>query len=292
MLTICHGTGVPIGKFDEAEQRAWQGEVVLSKGQTLTAQDVGNHTFLPRGVWHLGACFGAGTPVRSTFEPWLRTLANAGAHRGDPRTVLLHLAPERPFVAALPQAALANLDGPLAVIGHVDLAWTHSMEEYDRADDTTLVTKRHGRYMTLLEHLSRGDRVGAAFQALYGDVGKVSDQVASATTDARGGGPDDPIYQGYRNMLREDIRGFIVLGDPAVHMPKVQVPARQVTRRTGLPKAPVHALPDVEKLEEAIAEVVLGERGVKAIARDLGVDHTQLEAWAKAYRAAGIAALR
>ena len=49
---------------------------------------------------------------------------------------------------------------------------------------------------------------------------------------------------------------------------------------------------DPSRIEEAIAELILEERGPRALARDLGVERVELERWALTYREAALAALQ
>ena len=137
------------------------GAVLVSRPPAAEAQASYNATlyelnglrgqpFLPGGMWFYLACFGAGTPASSAYHPWLSRLSDEGAYGGSLGAVLRALpAPgERPFVAALPQAALASPRGPLAVIGHLDLAWTYGFSGTKR-----LTESRKSRILLPLEKL-------------------------------------------------------------------------------------------------------------------------------------------
>jgi hypothetical protein len=89
--------------------------------------------FLPGGMWFSLACFEAATPPTHAFHAWLAFLARKGIDAGRPEAVLESLprAGERPFMAALPQALLASQQGPLAIIGHSDLAWVSSFVDVE-----------------------------------------------------------------------------------------------------------------------------------------------------------------
>src|SRR6185436_10307699 len=129
LLSVSHGLGAPRGGWKSGgEQRALQGALALGGGDVLSAAELRDKRFLAGGMWFCLACFGAATPAESVYHAWLSLLAEQGAHTGRLEAVLKSLPKpgERPFVAALPQAALANPEGPLAVIGHVDLAWTYA----------------------------------------------------------------------------------------------------------------------------------------------------------------------
>src|SRR5262245_54561146 len=107
--------------------------------------------FLPGGVWVMFACFGAGTPSRSAYHHWLARWQASGEHDGDLAPVLASLPAdgEPAFLAALPQAALASPSGPLAVIGHLDLAWSYGFVDLDKMSRG----ERHRRFHELIAQL-------------------------------------------------------------------------------------------------------------------------------------------
>ena len=126
---------------------------------------------------------------------------------------------ESPFLAALPQAALANPEGPLAVIGHSDLAWVFGF-----ADANGVPQSRASRIVSVLEVLANGSRAGVALDALMSVYRDVNDGLMAdyqtrqdALTEGRRD-PVEPERHGYRWMLRNDLRGYILLGDPAARL--------------------------------------------------------------------------
>ncbi len=169
------------------------------------------------------ACFGAGTPTRSKFHHWLARLAKHRQFRGRPESVLKSLptGEQRPFIVALPQAALASADGPLAFIGHLDLAWTYSFSEIDSGRQKG----RPGKYYNVLKSLCRGDRVGVALQELerfHNDKNQELTDLYDLAEEARANGRPDVIDRariGHLWMVRQDLSGYILLGDPAVQLP-------------------------------------------------------------------------
>lgn len=127
---------------------------------------------------------------------------------------------ERPFLAALPQAALRNPDGPLAVIGHLDLAWTYSFVDPARAAQS-----RASRIFSSLQSTARGSRAGVALDALMRSYREVNDELIAgyqAEADARAlnrPSPVEPTHRSRAFMLRNDLRGYVLLGDPAARLP-------------------------------------------------------------------------
>jgi len=222
MLSVAHGLGrPPEGWSSPEEQRRLQGALSLGPGQTLTAERARSEPFLPGGVWFNVSCFGAATPAESVFHPWLTLLARAGAYQSPANEVLQHLPGpgEPPFLAALPQALLANPRGPLAVVGHADLTWTLGLLD---ADDPQ--TARPDRILSALETLANGSRAGVALDALLRFYRAVNERVLQqyqARESARAGGKKDPTHPtklGLLWMLRNDLRGYLLLGDPAARL--------------------------------------------------------------------------
>lgn len=220
LLTLSHGLGVARARWNaDARQRREQGALSFGRGGVLAGADLAGRRFLPGGVWLAVSCFGAGTTERSDYYHWLDTLRRAGRVGNQIEHVLDTLAHDRPFVAALPKAALASQDGPLAFIGHVDLAWAYSFFSLDDQP-----TRRPGRFMNVLRSLLHGECVGAAMRALSGLFDEVNTELTALDHEhARAGRPplDDRARarRGHLWMLRQDLAGYVLLGDPAVKLP-------------------------------------------------------------------------
>src|SRR5580698_3373746 len=135
---------------------------ISSASDQITAADLQGRKFLPGGLWLMFACFGAGTPSRSVYAPWLERLTDLGLCRIPAQSVLAALPRpgERPFVAALAEAALASPDGPLGVIGHVDLAWTWSFLDDVAVAGGKGARGRYERFFGILSSALRGRRLG------------------------------------------------------------------------------------------------------------------------------------
>ena len=225
LFSCSHGLGPPRDGWPSLDdQRARQGALWAGENQAISGDLLRDRPFLPDGVWLFFACFGAGTPARSAYAHWLHRLAELGEHVGDVDAVLAALPPEgsSPFVAALPRAALANPRGPLAIIGHVDLAWSYSFIALEELGKRA----RHNRFVTLLQQLARGGRAGLALSTLLRARERVKLDVAIAADHEQRGGPArdavhseaERIRMGHRWMLHQDINGYILLGDPAARL--------------------------------------------------------------------------
>ncbi|MBZ4417443.1 hypothetical protein [Myxococcus sp. RHSTA-1-4] len=221
MLSVSHGLGLEAEKASEETRWAQQGALDLGAGQWLTREQVRDRTFLPGGMWFCLACFGAATPARSMYHPWLAMLAQQQDY-DVPLDDVLKCLPgpkQRPFLAALPQAALANPSGPLAVIGHSDLAWLFSFSEGDEVPQS-----RASRVASVLKVLANGGRAGVALGTLMREsLHATEDLMADYDLRRRAeldGQPDpiEPKGHALRWMLRNDLRGYILLGDPAARL--------------------------------------------------------------------------
>ncbi|HEX5753553.1 MAG TPA: hypothetical protein VFZ09_45585 [Archangium sp.] len=222
MLSVSHGLGKPRRGWRSLEQqRSQQGALRLASGELLSAEELRTTPFLPEGMWFCLACFGAATPPRSAFHAWLTLLAREGGQKDHAQEVLESLPKEgeRPFLAALPQAALANPRGPLAIIGHSDLAWTYGFTTVGAAS-----RGRASRIAGALEVLANGSRAGVALDALMRAYREVNDGLMTEYQERQDalleGRPDpvDPVEHAARWMERNDLRGYVLLGDPAARL--------------------------------------------------------------------------
>jgi hypothetical protein len=228
LFTMSHGLGAPNGKgwSSVEEQRLFQGAMSLGYDKQITRDDVVNKPFLPGGVWFYYASFGAGTPRTSAYASWLAKIDQAGTFPGS-LAYLHELLPkdgQSPFVAALPQAALANPDGPLAVLGHVDLAWTYAFP------DSTEKGKRNGSFYGAFRALVEGKRVGCGFHELQRAFIEASTDLTyihdfEERARRRGLPPDDENTARLKKMkkanlwmVRQDLAAHVLLGDPAARL--------------------------------------------------------------------------
>ncbi|WP_437957613.1 hypothetical protein WME76_40905 [Sorangium sp. So ce119] len=327
LFSLSHGAGAPrAGWSSPAEQRARQGAMVLGEsGELLTASDVAGRPFLPGGAWLFFACFGAGTPAESAYYPWLDRLHRLGRSNAAERVLkALPKAGEPPFAAALPQAALANPDGPLGVIGHVDLAWTWSFladaPGGARAEGSG-VSGRPERFQGLLRALVNGHRLGVAHHQLASFFRTISTELATLYDESARLGlavdteaEDEPRRARRASlwMQRQDLCAYVLLGDPAARLPIAERPPGMAPRgpRPGeaspaaalgftpepAPEAPrfVAAARDPARRAEAALAALRGAedaRAMRAIAARHGVSEAELRRWVEVFVEAGRAAV-
>lgn len=328
LFTLSHGEGAPRGGWKSVEeQRRRQGAMSFGREGKILGEDVRARAFLPGGIWFMLACYGAGTPSFSAYKHWLEALASAGQFRGRPESVLAGLAgaDTRPFVAALPQAVLANPDGPLAFMGHVDLAWTYGFQDLDSG-----ATNRPARYMAITRSLLKRDRVGVSLRELLRfydqtnvELTSLLDQEARARSMGQAVQPE-VARQSHLWMLRNDLAAYVLLGDPAVKLPltagapagtitgassrgagasaavtatsaPASAPAPKVTpspaRSDASATVPSQPSAATLALEEAVVRWVVTDVELDAVAARAGVSRAELARLGALYRQQGQGAL-
>lgn len=287
LFTISHGLGAPKAGWSDLERmRRVQG--ALSVGDdVLDAAALTGRPFVPGGLWFALACYGAGTPAASAYRPWLESLAQQGVG-SDIAAVLAGLPPPgaRPFIAAAPKAALASPSGPLAVIGHVDLAWTHAFSDTDgRSLD------RPGRFGHVVRAALRGDRLGTAHQQLTRFAGEASTELATLYASEAQGYPVDPLRRARVWMLRQDVADYVLLGDPAARLPFQRAAPAQPAATPRIQPPVAGPSFDLAAFEAALGGVLSGDLSMRRGARQADMDRADFEAAVAAYRAAGRAAI-
>lgn len=221
LLSMSHGMRASAGGWNSArEQRDLQGAMRFGFGRRVSGAEVEGRAFLPGGFWLYFACFGAGTPAVSQYRQWLELLRSQnvdGVDVEDVEDVVRSLegpAP-RPFTAALPQRALANPEGPLGVIAHVDLTWSSSFQE--KQQDST--RSRASRFLEPVNLLAKGNRAGIAIRNLAFAASSIENSLTGLYDAMSRGHAVDLVHLGQQWMLRQDLRSFVLLGDPAARLP-------------------------------------------------------------------------
>jgi hypothetical protein len=203
LFTASHGVGgVPPG---DPSQRLVHGALVtqdwvegaLPPGAMVTGGDVADAR-VHGMIAFVFACYGAGTPAIDAFPPEVG---------GAPERI----APE-PFVAYLPRMLLGHPEGgALACIGHVERAWGYSVESKGGS--------QLKRFQDVVGQLLVGHPVGHAMR-MFNDAHAV---LSAAVTQQVGAFDGARPLSGRRLadlwLERTDAQNYVVLGDPAVHLP-------------------------------------------------------------------------
>jgi hypothetical protein len=171
----------------------WQGPV--PKDFYFAASDVTNEAAIHGMIAIHFACYGLGTPHLDEFSQ---------PPNEQP------IAPYA-FVAPLPQRMLGIPNGALAVVGHIERAWSYSFAWPGAGSQITA-------FQDLFYRLMNGNRVGYALESFN----ERSAELASMLSDERdqiafNKTPDDAALSGLWIALN-DARNYAILGDPAVKL--------------------------------------------------------------------------
>jgi hypothetical protein len=211
LFTASHGMALKAGKPNQMTDNGgllsqdWPGYGSVRREHYLAAADVSDDANVSGLVAFIFACFGGGTPDTDQF---LMDLAQAAT--APP------LAP-RPFVAALPRRLLAHPRGSaLAVVGHVDRAWSFSIQPAKMTD------AQIGPFRNSLGFILDGSPVGHVVAQQFGQ------RYAALSTALLGAvAPTTPDHMRLSDrdlvtfwLERNDSQNYLMLGDPAVHIRK------------------------------------------------------------------------
>jgi hypothetical protein len=210
LYSASHGAGLPRGSQEDRERLngavVCQGEPAAGL-ELFSAADVPEDPFLEGGIFFQFACFGYGTPAESDFNHWL----------GEDR-----FNADRDFVAALPNKLLAHPRGPIAYVGHVDLAWLHGFADPDAPDLLEAWSPRLAPFNSAVRMLLEPQPIGLAMQEMNKrfDIGNA---VLATTFDRQERGKLPQTDEVRARLVdafitRSDAQNYLVLGDPAVHV--------------------------------------------------------------------------
>ena len=194
LFTASHGVGYP---KNHPLQRDFQGALVTQDwAKFLGKPDPENHLFSAADIqanadfhgmiaFHF-ACYGLGTPQFNDFK----------YKDGEPELA------DRPFVARLPQKLLTH--GALAVIGHIDRAWTHSFRNKS--------VNQSNVFQSMLTCLMQGCPVGYAMEFFNQEYAEfASDCNLAIQTQTQSHKKIATLWTQSNNA-----RNFAIFGDPAV----------------------------------------------------------------------------
>ncbi|NTV62430.1 MAG: hypothetical protein HGA65_02690 [Oscillochloris sp.] len=215
--------------------RLWRGPI--PQEFYLAGEDLDPQARLLGTIAFCFACFGAGTPRNDDFP-----------HQMGVQSAI---APQA-FVSRLPQRMLAHPNGgALAVIGHVERAWTFSFSD-----------ARGGRQIETFGSAMRrlmlsGAPVGLALEFFNNRYAELAAVLTDDLEQARWGGKVDPFELSARWTEHNDARSYVVIGDPAVRLALAttnSAPAGGERATISNIRAPAYAppLPPVPSEEEPV----------------------------------------
>ena len=215
LFSASHGLGFPDGHPQQLTHQGallcqdWPGPAAWSASIPpdfyFAADDVSADARLSGLIAFFFACYGAGTPRMDDFTT---------QSLGTPAAIAPHA-----FVSRLPQRLLAHPSGALAVIGHVERAWTYSFawpgigQQVDAYDSTVKL-------------LLKGAPIGFAVEYLNNRYAALSTQLESEKEDIAYGKPRDDVAISSLWTARNDARNSVIIGDPAVRLGAVPEPGQ------------------------------------------------------------------
>ena len=212
--------------------RAWAHRA-LSPDFYLAGEDIGAEARLLGTVTFHFACFGAGTPRLDDF-PHLRGQQGA-------------LAPHS-FVAELPRRLLGHpRGGALAVVGHVERAWTYSFGDGQGGRQLETFASFLRRVMLA------GAPVGLALEFFNDRYAELATGLTDDMERLRYGGSVDERQLGSRWTEHNDARSYVVLGDPAARLPLPRPGAAADATRATIPEVRTVSTPRPEPPAQATA---------------------------------------
>jgi hypothetical protein len=207
LFAACHGVRFPP---DDERQLTRQGALVcqdwpgpgdeegVTQDHYFAAEDLSPEAGLNGLVAFLFACYSGGTPARDNFEQ--RIL-------GKPPEIAPHA-----FVSPLCQRLLGHRNGgALAVVGHVDRAWTTSFEGSSRGEGLDV-------FRNTLRRLLAGHTVGCAMEHFNHAHAAMAAELSDLWEAQHHLADIDAEWFSYLWLAQNDARNFVVFGDPAVKL--------------------------------------------------------------------------
>lgn len=201
LLTASHGLSFPFGdELQRSKQGAllcqdWPGERhPVLPAHYFSDADLTTEANLRGLIAFHFACYSGGTPEESSFMD-------------SPLSKPQPLAPA-PFISSLAQSLLGHSRGALAVIGHIDRAWTTSFSWSSQGQIQL--------YENTLKCLLDGHPIGSAMEYFNQRYAELAVEYADLYKDREALKPVDDTHFARVHRANNDARNFIVLGDPAV----------------------------------------------------------------------------
>ncbi len=210
VYTASHGAGAP----DEPSQvqREINGAICCQDETAdwlFGAADVpaDDEPFLEGAAFFQFACYGYGTPAESDFMHWL----------GEPGDIT-----DADFVAALPTRLLRHPRGPVAFIGHVDVAWLHGFADPQDPKVSAAYGERRRPFQTAVDLLVNGNPAGLALDELNKRFdllnGQLVDELDRLQRDTPAGQGAPALKLADTFIFRSDAQNHLLLGDPAARI--------------------------------------------------------------------------
>jgi len=246
LFTATHGAGF---NQDDAFYPIHQGALVtqdwpgprgwrkrLKEEFFFSGADVGDDARLWGTIAVFFACFGAGTPRLSDFH-------HLKEYRPEER---LHLA-DQALLAPLPRRLLSHpKGGALAVVGHVERAWTASFKVPGVSGPDSRDLQAFEQLFSLL---LKGYPIGAAMEEMDSRYAIFATELTNELFPVLHQGMDYDQARKFKVArlwtANNDARNYVIVGDPAVRL-RVGEPGTEVAERPILPAFEMPPFPEEE----------------------------------------------
>jgi hypothetical protein len=210
LFTASHGMGFPKGNDRQlAHQGAllcqnWLGPLKhrgpIPPDLYFSADNLTDDACLSGLIAFHFACYSAGTPRWDDY-----------AHQDNQRIEIA----QKAFIAQLPKRELTlPHGGALAVVGHVERAWTYSFTWPDAGEQLVV-------FQSTLEALMAGSRLGAAMEYFGMKYADLAVGLNNELEDIKFGKAADDLALGNLWTAHNDSRSYVIIGDPAVRLPVI-----------------------------------------------------------------------
>jgi len=213
VYTASHGLGATSESFEF--QKRYNGAICCQNTGALTLDDLfsvddipKDQSFLEGAVFFQFACFGYGTPAESDYAHWLD---------GVPKKYT-----DTDFVSAIPKRLLANPQGPISFIGHLDTAFLHAFVDIE---DPHILDRWHTRispFVSAIDYLLQVQPSGLAMQDMSNKY-SISNLLITKTYDRYQRGRFQWNEEREARFLdnwitRSDAQNYMIYGDPAARL--------------------------------------------------------------------------
>lgn len=279
LMTGSHGVKFPLGDERQLSHQGallcqdwpgpedWPRDTPVPPEFYFAGDDVGGDASLLGLMAFFFACYGAGTPLNDDFS------RHAFKQRAE-------IAPY-PFVAGLPTRMLGHpRGGALAVIGHVDRAWTFSFD-WPGAGAQAVV------FESALDRLIKGSTVGAAMEYFDARWAELATVLSNELEDIEFGKQVDPYDLADMWTANNDARSYVIVGDPAVRLPVAHV-GEAAAKRPAIETIHVGGVDSLPGAKGAVVHAEAEPRPERASALGLGTVSSACEAQAGAASEPGL----